>query len=604
MESHSIFAPHAHTHKSKHITILALAAIWIFISFPVFTRHLGWHDYAFHMQRISSLAQGLEYDFPVYLYPGISMDYGYPLGIFYGDTFLYPFAFLVKMQWLTLLQAMQMYVFCRNAALVVVSFYSFQHIFHSNRAALFGCALYSASVWPLTNLYIRCALGEYTAMIFLPLLAAGTYDIHKKENKKTGIILLSLAYTGLLRCHVITSILATAFLGLFILIEWRTFLQKKTAIALLCSAGLSLLLNISFIAPLLSYYASVPLNITKSEGGYLPIPAGSPGDKAGDGVSAALAQFYWISAHVRDFFIWRSPASGVISVGIALMATFSIGLTLLLRPLIRGKQHCTPRLLNIILALSTCSLWLSSIYFPWYIVAKHTPSLFNVFVAKVQFGMRYTTIALPLLTLLAMQVFVFLDSKSTTKPRRASIGFIAVVIFLLFAQSTTLLVSFNAKVDKNSPENRIGFLVYSADDWLYRLTGTEPPGEKEIDINHSPDILIENAARAGFIFSAEVKNASPESAWLDFPVWNYLGYQAEDGTGKKLPVIDGQNRRVRVLLPGEFDGTLIVHFTPPWHWRFAHTVSLLSIAGLLLSLYINKRSELESKRFTETHSTV
>ena len=84
--------------RATIFTALALVALWVFISFPVFSGRVGGQDFNFHVQRIASIAQGLDTGFPVYLYPGFSWHYGYPSGIFYGDAFLYPFALMVRFE--------------------------------------------------------------------------------------------------------------------------------------------------------------------------------------------------------------------------------------------------------------------------------------------------------------------------------------------------------------------------------------------------------------------------------------------------------------------------------------------------------------------------
>ncbi len=578
--AHSCTPPPPPREQVGWAAALALALLWLFISFPVFGRQVGWHDYFFHLQRITSLAQALAYEYPVYLYPGFSREYGYPLGIFYGDTFLYPFAWLVRLEWATPLDALRLYVLYRNAALLAVSFFSFRRIYNATGVALFGCALYAASIWPLNNVYVRCAVGEYTAMVFLPLLAAGMADIRRGRGK-SGALLLAAGYAGLLRAQMIASLLSSIILALYVLLEWRVFWRWNMLKPLLGAAGLALLLNASFLVPCTAYYVSALVNVAQPGTPEGMIESAMRLHGTGLSLWQMLALDYVVMSgggnRLADGRVMPYQAMGV---GAALMAAFAVGLVLLWWARGNGRRAALLRPLGVTLLLGEYALWLSSAYFPWHFVAEYAPVLYQIMGGKIQFGMRYTTMALVLLTLAAMHTVRMLG-------RRHAASFVAAVLLLLFSQSA----QFMARIDRETIVRSHGTwnIFTIKDDWLYRLKGARLPknGEERLLFSHKEragEAWISDVLRADFFFSLRAKNATDEPAWLDFPVWNYPGYRAVDSAGQSLKIKDGRNRRVRVVLPPGFESALTLRFTPPWHWRAAFWVSQISAVVLMLWL--------------------
>ncbi len=58
----------------------------------------------------------------------------------------------------------------------------------------------------------------------------------------------------------------------------------------------------------------------------------------------------------------------------------------------------------------------------------------------------------------------------------------------------------------------------------------------------------------------------------------YKGYAArETGTKRRLPVVPADNKRVRVIIPAGYEGSLEVRFESPWYWRVSEMISLMSI---------------------------
>ena len=96
----------------------------------------------------------------------------------YSDVFLYPAAVL-RILGFSLQTSYKVYVASITAATVGITFYALRKMFRSDCAALLGTALYTLSFYRLTNVFVRAAVGEYTAMAFLPLVVYGLWRIYR-----------------------------------------------------------------------------------------------------------------------------------------------------------------------------------------------------------------------------------------------------------------------------------------------------------------------------------------------------------------------------------------------------------------------------------------
>ena len=128
------------------------------------------HDLMFHLLRIEGLKNGLlAGGYPVRLQPGWFNGWGYPVSIMYGDQLLY-FPALLRLVGVNLQNAYKYYIGAVNLGTAAVAYYAFLKIAKDKNAALFGSCLYTLSPYRLSCIYVRAALGEYSAMLFLPLV--------------------------------------------------------------------------------------------------------------------------------------------------------------------------------------------------------------------------------------------------------------------------------------------------------------------------------------------------------------------------------------------------------------------------------------------------
>lgn len=241
----------------QHFKLLLL--LTAFSSIPLMVNYLlAGDDLPFHLTRIEGLKAGLESGmFPVRIQPNWLGGHGYAVSVFYCDLFLYPSAIL-RMFGVSLQAAYQFYILLTNTATVFIAYYCFTRM-SSKKIGLICTAVYSLNIYRLVCIYNRSAVGEYTAMIFLPLVIYGMWKIYtlpedSQEHAKSWPA-LALGCSGIFLSHMITTEMTALFILLTCIILWRKTLHKKVFLVLVKAAAATVCLSLWFLVPFLDYMA-------------------------------------------------------------------------------------------------------------------------------------------------------------------------------------------------------------------------------------------------------------------------------------------------------------------------------------------------------------
>ncbi|MBR6325867.1 MAG: hypothetical protein IKR61_03605, partial [Lachnospiraceae bacterium] len=106
------------------------------------------------------------------------------------------------------------------------------------------------------------------------------------------------------------------------------------------------------------------------------------------------------------------------------------------------------------------------------------------------------------------------------------------------------------------------------------------------------------AVGSNWLISVE---GSEADAFVQIPVFNYKGYRAEvEGTKETLPIVDGENAQIRLLLPERFSGKILIAFHEPWYWRFAE---ILSVIALIYIVAITKSERIRIHSFPKVRKS-
>ncbi len=218
------------------------------------------HDTFFHLSRIEGLAAALKSkDLLPAVYPYKNNGYGYAGPLFYCDIFILPasllyllhvplsFCYIVTMFLYTFFTA----YFCLRLLLKLTK---------DKTASLLVSAAYLFGNYRITDVYVRSAAGETAAMMFLPLLLEGLYDVlaeKKTESWKT----LCAALLGLVFSHNLTFLFGVILYILMALLfqAWR---DKKVMSALCRAALAACLLSLWFTIPMIEQLKAQDLYVS------------------------------------------------------------------------------------------------------------------------------------------------------------------------------------------------------------------------------------------------------------------------------------------------------------------------------------------------------
>ncbi|MCD8131575.1 MAG: hypothetical protein LUE16_09940 [Lachnospiraceae bacterium] len=203
-------------------------------------------DLIFHLNRIEFLAESLSQGvFPTRIESGWLYGHGYANSIFYCDTFLL-FPAILRLIGFPVHFAYGAYVFVVNLATAAVAYLSFGRMFQNKYVGMVGSMLYTLSPYRLYNIYNRSAVGEYTAMIFLPVVVLGFYLLlgrtdEENKNHPWDWLVLVVGFSGVIQSHALSFEIAVAFSTLLCVVCIKRVFRRQTFPGL-CKAVLGTIL--------------------------------------------------------------------------------------------------------------------------------------------------------------------------------------------------------------------------------------------------------------------------------------------------------------------------------------------------------------------------
>lgn len=207
------------------------------------------HDTFFHLSRITGLADSIKEGnlFPC-IYPNKNNGFGYASPLFYCDFFMIIPA-LFYLMGLSLANSYKLIIFIFTFFSAFTMADLLYRTTKNNKVVLIGTFSYIFSNYHITDVYIRGALGEVAAMIFLPLLLSAIYEIlyHFQTSKW---YLLTIAFSGLILSHNLSFLLGFILFICFCLIRIRV-INKSILCSLFKGCITAFLLTIWFTLPML-----------------------------------------------------------------------------------------------------------------------------------------------------------------------------------------------------------------------------------------------------------------------------------------------------------------------------------------------------------------
>ncbi|MCR5186448.1 MAG: YfhO family protein [Clostridia bacterium] len=237
----------------ESIKIISVAA---FLSILVCQRYLNnimiyAHDLGYHLNRIMQISDAINGGrFPILIHSGLLHNLGYANPLFYPELFLYIPAILISITHIHALTAYKLFLIIISFFTFLSMYYASNKIFEKKEIAYLSGILYTFSLYRLTDIYVRGALGELIAFIFLPLLIYGLYNVLFEKSDKWFFI--CIGFWGLINSHVLSFIIMIPIVLTICILNVDIIVKnKKIFFKLLIAACISVLLCIGFIGPMI-----------------------------------------------------------------------------------------------------------------------------------------------------------------------------------------------------------------------------------------------------------------------------------------------------------------------------------------------------------------
>ncbi len=232
--------------------IIIIFGISIFAVYPYFNNRIFYaHDLPYHLNRILSITENIKNgDLLSLIHSRLLNNLGYANGIFYPQVFIYIPAILMAITGLHVLTIYKIFLVIITFFTFLAMYYTVKNIFRKKSVAFFSGIIYTFSLYRLTDIYVRGAIGELLAFIFIPIIVYGLYEIIFGENKKWWVIVFGIS--GLAYSHLLSFVLIIPFIVIICILNIdKIFKDKKKLKNLIVAAVLSILITIAFFGPML-----------------------------------------------------------------------------------------------------------------------------------------------------------------------------------------------------------------------------------------------------------------------------------------------------------------------------------------------------------------
>ncbi len=551
-------------------------------SLPVLRDFLVYgHDLAFHLTRIESIKDGLlSGQFPVRIDPTFLNGYGYASSVMYGEMLLYIPA-LFRLCGVSMLVSWQAFIVLLNVGTAWLTYRAVRAWTGKAAVGLIAGVVYTLGIYRLMTLFTRAAAGEALAMLFYPLVIVGiaaTVWQPKQDMARprmSGVPWLIIGMTGMLQTHLIS--LQIAAIGCALFTAVCIILRQTTwkALGRLCAAaGLTVLINLWFLVPLLRFSA-LDLDIFHQE-----------------------KLIYLHAVYLPQLFAsFVNPYAGMTTFpGTTVEMPLSVGLLLgvgLIGFLFVAYQKREDRLEDPYLysvgrgaaLFAVLALIMASVVFPWT-YAYRIPILSKALFA-VQFPWRYLGAASALLAV----VFAVSAHLLVHRPEHRRLLVLACLLLAILNAAPFIDRSIQGDgqvVVMADKEADFAAKVYLPGD--YFMEGTDV----DAYLNRAPVPAVVSGGAAITAYEKRYTNltfayTADTEATVELPLYAYPVYRAALETGEALALGEGANHILTVTLP-RGSGRVTVAYAPPWYFTLADLLSLAALLALSARRLMRRRA--------------
>lgn len=346
------------------------------------------------------------------IYPIVSQDFGYPLGLFYSMLPSGICVAIINILGVNVSTALFIQFFLLILITGFVTYFFLKRVFKDTNLyiILFATCCYMVFPYTLSNLYVRFAFAEIHLILAMPLILWGLFELFFRNNPKAFFPLFVSGDMVALFFHFTLFVYINIFVIIFVLINHKKLFTKRYFLPIAMAGLTVILIGAIYWYPMLINYS--------------------------DSAASTLAGNPW-SMMVQSL-AYLLPTKWLIFSTLPIFAIFFLFLTLYYK---KPKEIRTP-LEKHFLIISFCIFSLILPIFPWFILPSQLRS--------IQFSYRIYS----MFSLFAciMIVYIFKNLKTRYfKIFASGVGLVLITAFLSYA-------AIGGSIPINTITNEVNFL--------------------------------------------------------------------------------------------------------------------------------------------------
>lgn len=530
--------------RKKTLLVIGLAVL--VASIPALRENLNTgHDSEFHRSKLRDLAFRLERgQFGQRMGGYMFNSYGSAASIFYPELWLYAPA-LMMVCGATIQLALSFLYIAINAVSGLNMYLCVKRIFKSRTAATCASVLYVLAAYRLTDLHVRCAIGETPAMAMFPLFILGLWEVIFGDKERWPV--LSIGAMCVFQSHMISTGLAAVLAICAGICFSVKIIRERRVTAILKAAVMTVLMGLFYLVPFFDY-----------------------------GLQGINAEVYmcspveWTLSPVQ-LFAPDTDFPRHIGTSLLFAAVMALCMT-------AGKKDEKARFVRICLVAGAACCFGATDLFPWEMARRLTMNMIDY----LQFPWRLMILADVFLAIAGGYGLSLLIGENRQMKDVLLAGVLALCIF-----------SANPQIMNAVTDNDYYRFWKSNTDALLTYEGYQLPGARLVDtldytVHLGDGVTMEAYEKDGTSIAASVRAETDGDIAL--PLYAFDGYRVTID-GEETAYFAGEKQRLTVHLPAGTEGELRVWFAGKTLWKIADGVSLISM--LAMAAYVIRKKKMQ-----------
>lgn len=494
--------------------------------------------------------------------------FGYSWNIFYPPLPNY-LMMIIKLITHSYVKALNILIFLTVAISGMLMYNFMKKVTKSENIGLLGAILYMLAPYRLVDIYIRGALGEVMAFMFLPLVFHGLYNILECGGKRN--YLLTIGAVGLLLSHNISTLLAVIVCIIYLIFNIKKIFNIKVVKILAIN-------SIFIIGIVLFFYA--PMLQNKNATNYAVFNELKNSGELLHDHSVYTYQLLFGKMQYEWSYSLDNPNSQNLDM------CFAIGLTLMIpvifTPFIYKKIDSGKRRMYLItVIMGIFFMILTTPIIPW----NKLPSV----IYFIQYPYRFLLIATFLLSIIA----AINISKLTEKLEIKTIMLYTMITLIYITpllQEAQILKGYNWKEFyeiEHLQENQ-RFSKFCA---VYEYLPSKAYNNKNYIAKRGNEPILEdgnaeisNVSKVNLSIKFNIDNVT-ENSRIELPFIYYQGYKATVND-KKINITESDNGFIQIEIESGQRGVVNVKYEGTTLYKISMIISFISIIGLIIYIVI------------------